>query len=600
MSEQTRPISINYSHDGRPVGKTVTSVENNRIRGQMVVPSPHVIPIIFLPGIMGSNLKAKATVSYRGKTLAVAGAPVWRVDSTTSFGLAWAGRSAAERQLLIDRDNLLVDYRGMVDSLEASDASSRQGAKDLREQDPELADTMIKQLDAWVAMRADRRRRGWGTVSWAFYGPFLVWLESALQNLAISDGKPTSTLSAILRLANHLPNGAQGVSPINENMIKQLLRFQFPVHAFGYNWADSNVKSGQKLSEYINSVIKEYAAKPGISCNQVVLITHSMGGLVARAGTMLSSAKELVLGVVHGVMPTHGAAAMYKRAVAGFGGETYSWNPVSKLIGHVTGKALGASSIETVPILAFNPGPFELAPNHRYNNGQPWIVIREKSGRILKQLPKTSNPYSEIYRRTDVWWRAVDPSRLNPAGVRGAQSTFLGKYLDCITMAENYHRKLADDGFHPLTFGHYSADTYHAAWGQIIYEVVATEKYTSPTYSVGVGAPVMPLSQTIENPRKALHGDVDTWKIEQHDGGDELTLRDGAGTTVKVRILHKADPGDSTVPATASAAGLDRHAQVICRHQPGYEHDASYADDRARNSVIDSLVRMVQHARVAG
>ncbi|WP_172397247.1 hypothetical protein [Xanthomonas cissicola] len=38
----------------------------------------------------------------------------------------------------------------------------------------------------------------------------------------------------------------------------------------------------------------------------------------------------------------------------------------------------------------------------------------------------------------------------------------------------------------------------------------------------------MPFSQTIENPRKALHGDVDTWKIKQHDGGDELTLRDGA------------------------------------------------------------------------
>jgi hypothetical protein len=128
----------------------------------------------------------------------------------------------------------------------------------------------------------------------------------------------------------------------------------------------------------------------------------------------------------------------------------------------------------------------------------------------------------------------------------------------------------------------------------IIYEVVATENCTSPAYSVGVGAPVMPSSQTIENPRKALHGDVDTWKIEQHDGGDELTLRDGAGTAVKVRILHKADPGDSTVPATASAAGLDRHAPILCRHQPGYEHDASYADDRVRNSVIDSLVRMVQ------
>lgn len=600
MSEHTRPISIDYSPDGRPIGKTITSIVNNRVRGEMVVPSPNVIPIIFLPGIMGSNLKARAAVNYRGKTLAAAGAPVWRVDTTISFGLAWARRSAAERQLLLNKDNLLVDPRGTVDPLEASDASSRQGAEDLRGQSPELAETMIKQLDAWVAMRADRRRRGWGGVSWAFYGPFLVWLESALRNLAISDGQPSPTLKSILKLANQLPSGAQSGSPINGDMINRLLRFQFPVHAFGYNWADSNVKSGEKLSEYISSVINEYAAKPGVSCSQVVLVTHSMGGLVARAGMMLSGAKDQVLGVVHGVMPTHGAAAMYKRAVAGFGGETYSWNPISRLIGHVSGKALGASSIETVPILAFNPGPFELAPNHRYNNGKPWIVVKDKRGRILKQLPQSGNPYAEIYQRTDAWWRAVDPLRLNPAGVPGTQGTFLAKYMDCIAMAENYHRKLADEGFHPSTFGHYSSDATHAAWGQIIYEVVATEIYTPPTYSVGMGAPVISFPQTIENPQKALHGDVDAWKIERHDGGDEFTLRDMSGTIIKARILRKADPGDSTVPATASAAGLDRHARLVCRHQPGYEHDASYADDRARNSVVDALVRMVQNAKVSG
>jgi len=53
-----------------------------------------------------------------------------------------------------------------------------------------------------------------------------------------------------------------------------------PVHAFGYDFRRSNFDSGDALLAFIANVI---ASHPG--AEQVILVTHSMGGLVARAAT---------------------------------------------------------------------------------------------------------------------------------------------------------------------------------------------------------------------------------------------------------------------------------------------------------------------------
>ena len=46
-----------------------------------------------------------------------------------------------------------------------------------------------------------------------------------------------------------------------------------------------------------------------------IIVTHSMGGLLTRRLVQLRSAD--IAGVVHGVMPAEGAAAAYRRIVAG-------------------------------------------------------------------------------------------------------------------------------------------------------------------------------------------------------------------------------------------------------------------------------------------
>ena len=82
--------------------------------------------------------------------------------------------------------------------------------------------------------------------------------------------------------------------------------FEFPVYAVGYNWTDSNENSGKMLLDRINEIIAEAKGVTGL-CEKVILITHSMGGLVARAASELWQGRSKILGIIHGVQPVTGA-----------------------------------------------------------------------------------------------------------------------------------------------------------------------------------------------------------------------------------------------------------------------------------------------------
>lgn len=50
---------ISYDKDGHPIAEAPFTPTNNTRRYAVIVPPSKVIPIIFVPGIMGSNLKLK-------------------------------------------------------------------------------------------------------------------------------------------------------------------------------------------------------------------------------------------------------------------------------------------------------------------------------------------------------------------------------------------------------------------------------------------------------------------------------------------------------------------------------------------------------------
>lgn len=118
---------------------------------KLVVPPPGVLPVIFVPGIMGTNLKSKSGQKSK------AAAPVWRLDKgfmgqPTSVVSQWATKTAGRRQTVLHPDLVEVDDDGAV---------------------PTRVVGSITDISQY-------KSRGWGEVGQASYEEFLVWLENKL------------------------------------------------------------------------------------------------------------------------------------------------------------------------------------------------------------------------------------------------------------------------------------------------------------------------------------------------------------------------------------------------------------------------------------
>jgi len=168
--------------------------------------------------------------------------------------------------------------------------------------------------------------------------------------------------------------------------------FEFPVYAVGYNWTDDNRNSGKMLAERILKIMEEAKGVTGI-CEKVILITHSMGGLVARWASEIEQARGSILGVIHGVQPVTGAPAAYWRMKAGF--EATWW----KLSQVAASWVLGSSGAMVTPVLANIPGGLELLPNKDFRpnkHSRAWLTVTGDSAAQMS-LPD-NDPYEEIYK----------------------------------------------------------------------------------------------------------------------------------------------------------------------------------------------------------
>jgi len=401
---EVNPIEIKWPELFKPIKGLKTDVLNR------IIIEREVIPIIFVPGIMGSRLK-----NNDGKM-------AWDPDDS-GFMLKNYGKYNVTAGM---RKNLLIGKQFESEYLQASNDDAKHNKKFANEKDTTRAD------------------RGWGGVFWSSYGDLLIALQ------------------------NH-----QWEEPVRHC-------FEFPVHAFGYNWTDSNYNAGSKLAEKIKEIKELYKAK-GRLCNYVILISHSMGGLVCRSACKLHGAEENVLGVLHGVQPATGAAAAYWRMRAGFdrphGNPSWilwDWlrNPLKmaghRVVGRVMAWTLGTDGEEVTSILCNAPGGLELLPNKHYTNneGKPeWLHVPNKDG-VINSFPHSGDPYQDIYEiKDDVYWRMANPVWLDP----GADATTSdpsnpanicidswGQYLKYLGKAQQFHADLMMD-HHAYTYQFYSS-----------------------------------------------------------------------------------------------------------------------------------------------
>lgn len=170
--------------------------------------------------------------------------------------------------------------------------------------------------------------------------------------------EPTRPLPPLLPL----PNGSwQGVSVTTS--------VNFKIRGAGYNWLRSADEASERLERLINEII-DYRKAHRRKCEQVILVMHSMDGLVARAWA--KRIPDRIAGVIHGVMPALGAPAAYRRMACG--------TEVNDFVGRFAAMVLGVITYQTAPVLATAPGPLELLPNHMYPGRWLQVSVKQISG----------------------------------------------------------------------------------------------------------------------------------------------------------------------------------------------------------------------------
>lgn len=540
---------------------------------KMVV-QDRVLPVIFVPGIMGSNL------------MDLSGNPVWRLD-TGIGGVPWSlARNVAPmgpggRQRLMHPDRTQVDPNGNV----PGDAVGTIFGRNKRDREAVY-----------------RNQRFWGEIGDSSYHSFLTWLEDRLNGQGFnpatwpdfSYARPMMSAAPVPGQPRPEPTLMEGqemvvrgmTSGTNEKPVAALMsddllkraKLRMPVYACGYNWLDSNSNSARLLRDRIRHVIAEESRRA--PCEQVLLITHSMGGLVARRCASLPGMQDAIAGIVHGVMPAVGAAVAYRRCKVGMRDENFA-----------AGLVIGSNGREVTAVFSQAPGALQLLPTRQYRTG--WLKVKDAQGAELETVPNV-DPYSEIYLRRDRWWGLVREDWLRP---RGGVPISWGVYEENINEARDFH-DLIHGSYHVNTHVYYGADD-------------GVPSFETVRWSMRQGArPDSNPPPSAESVRDMGFEDVrDSGSSPVHVGGRLEVLPSygmGAPSTYQSSywelVAEQQDGGgDGTVPASsgrspmlhASSPGSIRQQYRLA----GFEHEESYRNEGAQLATLYCIQKIAAEAK---
>jgi len=559
--ERTQQARVDSS--GKPVFEWSTTSPTLQDTVRLIAGPFDVLPVIFVPGIMGSNLKDKKE-----------GKPVWRLDAGIG-GIPWGllkgfgSKGPGPRQQLLHPDRCEVDDGGKL---------PKKGPHS----------------------EAVYKERGWGEVGEGSYQKYLLWLDEQLNP---KEGNPAlwhdyyqdqATLSAPLkpgekprlfpgiRMGMHgQPFGAEK-TPFESIMTDDLLmraKFMMPVHACGYNWLGSNRDAAKRLQRRIEALIKRYNGGM-FRCEQVLLVTHSMGGLVARACAQLEGMADKIAGIVHGVMPANGAAVAYRRCKVGMRDEDFG-----------AGLVIGSTGQEVTAVFAQAPGALQLLPSHTYAEG--WLRIAPEQGQQLKELPRGGTAYDQIYRERNQWWGLVNEAWLSPK--EGAPIDW-ETYEINVGLAEKFHEKLIKK-YHPVSYVIYGADPKEKSFEKVTWRV---KRGLPPDRKPGPG---------IEQVGSLPHGEIRReGSTPGYVGGQtEVGPTYGEGMPYVYETsyweLHcemQDGKGDGTVPASSGAAPLGECSDAI-RQQfqlTGFGHEPAYQNAKVQQTSLYAINKIVGQAKV--
>jgi hypothetical protein len=509
-------------------------------------PEDVIVPVILLPGIMGSRLRNRG------------GQVVWDPDDSMLM-VSLYGRNAG---VVVGPDAFRFRERRAVRAAAARRKALLVGNNFSRSFLRPIENAPVEGLSPTQVAR------NWSSVSLSTYGQILRAIEAQFPTLLTREVQQTNPRFNLVEM---------------------------PTYALGYNWSQSNHHSGAYAAEKISAWVgaaRQRAAEIGAQCPGAILVTHSMGGFVARSACLSHGAASDVLAVFSTVMPTDGAPAAYKRFHFGF--ENPGWGlsraAVEGMAGYVV---LGRQGQLVTALLGHMPGAQELLPNRRYrtNAGQrQWLHIlnpdrnligRAVSGRTgYAHLPQ-SNPYTEIYRRVDRMWRAAHPEWLYPEGMSGSAADAFDAFVEHNETAEAWHTRIQSDGdFHELTYLCHSGDPAMQTYD--------TVRWRPEMLGGGLG-------RSVNEGHVALDADETPDYHREHlaSGAEEDKFVSGPLLGADWSMDQADAAGDRTVPASAGRYALGVSHSRRTNHVPGYEHEAAIRDRRVITWVRERMAEVL-------
>ena len=292
-------------------------------------------------------------------------------------------------------------------------------------------------------------------------------------------------------------------------------------------------------------------------CHSAILVTHSMGGLVARCYSEVDGGKDNLLGIVHGVMPTVGAGVFYRRMKCGTEG---SW---------ATSQVLGADGEEMTAVLAQAPGPLQLVPTPQYGSG--WLRI-ETEGQPDVSLPTSDDPYTDIYLERNKWWGMMEPEMAMPEleGSLEDQRRKLDKawtiYAEIIASDVAKFHEVMSEQFNTNTYLFYSNSNDHMSYGTVYWR----------------GEDLS--NRHLRHRAVMIHNQMGTQRSIQ-----ETDAQSDRRRYLRYTISEPDEPGDGTVPARSGSIG-SRQAKESLRVATG--HEPAYNDTYARWFTLGSILEI--------
>src|SRR5450830_70157 len=545
QAEPTRPLpTAQPDCDGNFRATANLSSTDCKTRAFLKIPSLKVIPVIVVPGIMGTNLCATKDSEKPANIALKPGEAAWRPPNGIPAGIKeakkWKKRLPPERQQILDADTLDVDTNG---------------------------DLPTAPLDADLSFDKEvLKARGWGEIYKSSYGVLLSDLEFNLNSVFEADGKRLGLRVRWDQLGRrdrdkwNAPSEKGVTALLTETELKKFAQSHYPVYAVGYNWRQSNAISANRLEKRIDEIIQFWVERKQ-KCSQVILVTHSMGGLVARACAKRMPTK--ILGIVHSVMPALGAPVCYRRIACG----TEGGGPAADAFAEIAGE----TQADTTPAMAFAPGPLELLPNNLYP--KPWLhaSFGKDVGKPVHKLSLPLGNVYDMYRDTSSWYRMIDPALADPAYKFRGPVEVAKKIIESINQAENFHTTLLGNYYHPNTYAFYAADLDHLSFSSCHWNAVGTA--SAPE----AGALV---SGTL---------------VSRDVKGVNRNVKFSDGSTIQFSHSTQDGPGDGTVPKESGKGPSNNIKQLFCTR--GYDHQGSYADSSMRDLTMLLIVRIALEAK---